>query len=293
MTRAQVGSLELEYDTFGDPSNPPLLLVMGLGAQMLSWDEGFCRLLVDRGFFVIRFDNRDIGLSTKTDGTPPALEDVMMTRLTGGHPDVPYLLADMAADGWGLLDSLGIDRAHIVGASMGGMIVQSMAIAQPARALSLTSIMSNTGDLTVGQAEPAFLGELMAVQPTSPETAVESGIALQRLISGPLFDEAQARDHTQRSFDRSFHPAGVLFQTAAIFSSPDRTAALRTLTIPTLVLHGRVDQLVPLSGGVATAAAIAGSRLVVLDQMAHDLPEALWPEAVDAIAEVAGVAAAS
>ena len=282
--------MELEYETFGDSSNPPLLLVMGLGAQMISWDEGLCAALVERGFFVIRFDNRDAGLSSKTPGMPPAVEAVLMTRLTGGQPDVPYRLDDMAADAFAVLDVLGIERAHIVGASMGGMIVQTMAIAHPERVLSLTSIMSNTGDLTVGQADPSFLAEMMAVQTLDPAKAQAAGEAGGKLIAGPLYDEARGREQVARSIARSWNPAGTAFQMAAIFSSPDRTAALRTLSVPTLVVHGRVDRLVPLSGGEATAAAIPGARLLVLDEMAHDLPQPLWPQVVDAIAEVAGVA---
>ncbi len=289
MTRAQIGSVEIEYETFGDASKPPLLLVMGLGAQMVSWDDEFCAELVGRGFHVIRFDNRDIGLSSKTPGTPPAMDAVMMSVLSGSVPDVPYLLADMAADAWGLLDHLGIERCHLVGASMGGMIVQSMAIAQPHRVASMTSIMSTTGDLTVGQAAPEFLGQIMAVQPTDASNAVEMGLKLQKLIGGPLYDEASSRSKTELSVSRCFHPAGVAFQTAAIFASPDRTPALRTLDVPTLVVHGKGDQLVPLSGGEATAAAIPGARLLVLDDMAHDLPRELWPTVVDAIADVAGV----
>jgi pimeloyl-ACP methyl ester carboxylesterase len=292
MARAQIGSVEIEYETFGEASNPPLLLVMGLGAQMVTWDDDLCAALVDRGFHVIRFDNRDIGLSTKTPGTPPAMEAVVMSVLSGGVPEVPYRLADMAADSWGLLDHLGIDRAHLVGASMGGMIVQSMAIAHQERVLSLTSIMSTTGDLSVGQAAPEFLAQIMAVQATDISNAVEMGVALQKLISGPLLDEPRAKALTEVSVARCFHPAGVAFQTAAIFASPDRTAALRELKVPTLVVHGRVDQLVPLSGGEATAAAIPGARLLVLDEMAHDLPRQLWPTVIDAIADVAGMTAA-
>ena len=292
MARVQVGSVELEYETFGDSSNPPLLLVMGLGAQMISWDEGFCEGLVERGFFVVRFDNRDVGLSTKTVGDPPDLMSVIMTRLAGGQPEVAYLLADMATDAFGVLDALGIERAHIVGASMGGMIVQSMAIAHPERVLSLTSIMSTTGDLAVGQADPAFLGEIMANQTLDPAQAVEAGIAGGRLIAGPLYDEVAGRASVERAVARCFNPAGTAFQGAAIFASPDRTPALRELDVPTLVVHGRVDRLVPLSGGEATAAAIPGARLLVLDEMAHDLPKPLWPQVFDAISAVAGVPAA-
>ena len=294
MSRATVGSVELEYETRGDASDPALLLVMGLGAQLVSWDDGFCDGLVDRGFFVIRFDNRDIGLSTKTPGTPPSVESVVMSRFSGQKPDVPYLLADMAEDAFGVLDALGIRQAHLVGASMGGMIVQSMAIAHPERVLSLTSIMSTTGDLTVGQADMSLLTQIWAVQTTDPAKAVDAGVAVGRLISGPLFDEGRSRQITERSVERCFHPDGVAFQTAAIFASPDRTPQLRELRVPTLVVHGRVDPLVPLSGGEATAQAIPGAKLLVIEDMGHDLPVppvSTWATVINAIGELAQVPA--
>ena len=284
MPRAKANGVEIEYDTFGDPAAPALLLVMGLGAQMIAWDEELCERLVERGFFVIRYDNRDIGLSTKfDDGPQPALTAL----LSGDGSSAPYLLADMADDAVGLLDALGIARAHIVGASMGGMIVQSIAIAHPERVLSVCSVMSTTGARDVGQPTPEAMGALLVPPADSREQAIEQSVAGSRVISstGYPFDEERVRERAGAAYDRSYNPAGMGRQLAAILASPDRTEALGHVELPTVVIHGDIDPLVTLSGGQATAAAIPGAELLVMPGMGHDLPLGLWGSVVDAIAK--------
>jgi pimeloyl-ACP methyl ester carboxylesterase len=256
MPRAQANGMELEYDTTGDPGAPPLLLVMGLGAQMIAWDDEFCARVAGRGFYVIRFDNRDAGLSTKVD--PPEGFDVMTSigaALGGGPVDAPYLLTDMADDAFGLLDVLGIERAHVVGASMGGMIAQTMAISRPDRVATLTSIMSTTGNRDVGAATPEAMALLMTSPPSTRDEYVANAVASSQLLHGSVlpFDEQRAAARAAASFDRCFHPPGVGRQLVAILASGDRTDALQRLSVPTLVVHGDADPLVGHSGGVATA----------------------------------------
>jgi pimeloyl-ACP methyl ester carboxylesterase len=281
--------VRLEYETFGDPTDPAVLLVMGFGAQLTGWEEGFCRQLVGHGLHVIRFDNRDCGLSSKTEGEPPNLLAVLAQVQAGEGTsiDVPYSLSEMAADGLAVLDAVGVDAAHVVGASMGGMIVQQMAIEHPARVLSVTSIMSTTGDPEVCQGKPEAMAALMTPPPTERAAAIERGVSLWRVISGPLFDEDKARIRSAESYDRSFYPQGAAFQLAAIAKTGDRTAGLNQLSVPALVIHGAADPLIGLSGGEATAEAIPGAELLVIDDMGHDLPEPRWPEITGAIAALA------
>ena len=279
MPRAQANGIELEYDTFGNATDPALLLIMGLGAQMTAWDEAFCTLIADQGFHVIRFDNRDVGLSTRTDGPTP---DVV-AAMTGDTASVTYLLDHMADDAAGLLDALGIAKAHIVGASMGGMIAQEFAINHPDKTLSLCSIMSTTGDRSVGQATPEAMGALMATPATDRDGAIANGIAAGRILSPVHFDEAKAAKRAGESFDRAFYPKGMARQLVAIMASPDRTAALANVAAPTLVIHGGPDPLVTVSGGEATAKAVPGAELLIFEDMGHDLPEPRWPEIVGAI----------
>jgi pimeloyl-ACP methyl ester carboxylesterase len=259
--------------------------VMGLGTQMIAWDEELCQRFADRGFFVIRFDNRDVGLSTKIEAPDLDVAAAIGAALAGQPPDAPYLLTDMADDAFGLLDHLGIDRAHVVGASMGGMIAQTMAIARPERVATLTSIMSTTGDPDVGTATPEAMALLMTRPPADREAYVANAVASSRLLHGPVlpFDEARAADRAARSFDRCFHPAGVGRQLVAIIASGDRTAALADVAVPTLVIHGDVDPLVNHSGGVATAKAVPGAQLLTIAGMGHGLPPERWDEIVDAI----------
>jgi len=279
----RVGEIDLAYETFGDPSDPAVLLVMGLATQMLGWPDALCTGLAERGHHVIRFDNRDIGLSTHLSDAPAA--DVM-ALMAGDTSSASYRLSDMAADAVGLLDALGIESAHVVGASMGGMIAQTVAIEHPERVRTLTSIMSTTGDPSVGAPTPAAMGALLAPPPTTRDGAIEGTVAAYRVIGSPAypFDEAELRERAGIAYDRGHDPAGVSRQLAAILASGDRTAKLRELAVPTLVIHGDRDVLVQPSGGEATAAAIPGAEHVVIEGMGHDLPAALVPELVDRIA---------
>ena len=286
MPLARTNGIDLEYETFGHPSRPPLLLIMGLGAQMILWDEEFCAALVDRGYFVIRFDNRDIGLSTKLDAS--GIPDVMaaMTRALGGETvEAPYTLSDMAADTAGLLDALGIERAHVVGASLGGMIAQTLAIEYPRRVLSLTSIMSSTGNPDVTQPRPEALSALLGPLPTSRDEAVDSIIRFFRVVGSPgfPFDEQRVRERAALAFDRGFNPLGVARQLVATLASGSRTERLRSVRVPALVIHGKNDPLIPLAGGEDTAAALPRAELLVIDGMGHDMPPAVWRPIVDAI----------
>ncbi len=282
MQTTRAGDVELAYETFGSPEGAPLLLVMGLATQMIGWPDDLCRMLAERGLYVVRFDNRDIGLSTHLDsaGAPDVL-----AVMGGDHSRVAYRLADMAEDTAGLLDALGLDSAHVVGASMGGMIAQSLAIRHPERVRSLTSIMSTTGDPAVGAPAEAALGVLLAPPATDRDSAVQRAVDTYRVIGSPgfEFDEHGLRERAGLSFDRAYDPAGVARQLAAILASPDRTADLARVAVPTLVVHGAQDALVDVSGGRATAAAIPGAELFVVDGMGHDLPRAVWPQLVDRI----------
>jgi pimeloyl-ACP methyl ester carboxylesterase len=285
MPRTASNGIELEYDIFGAPTDPPLLLVMGLGGQMIAWEEAFCRLLADHGHYVIRFDNRDVGLSTTFDDDDVDIVAVMTAAMSGGPlPPVPYLLPDMAADAFGLLDALGIDRAHIVGVSMGGMIVQTMAIEHPERVLTVTSIMSNTGEAEFGQPTPTAIEVLMKPPAEDRSEAIEASVLAWKVIgSQRYFDEAKVRERAAASYDRSFYPAGTNRQLAAVMASGSRADGLRALDVPTLVIHGRTDPLIQLSGGERTADLVPGANLLVCHDMGHDLPEPLWPLITDVI----------
>jgi pimeloyl-ACP methyl ester carboxylesterase len=280
---------EICFEEFGPPDDPALLLVNGYRSQMVNYEDAFCELLTTHGFRVIRFDNRDTGLTKKTQGSAPTFEFVEgRARLTS---KAPYTVSDMAADGMAVLDHLGIDRAHVAGMSMGGMIVQVMAINHPDRVLSMTSIMSTTGDPALRQgATPEALAALGSVPPSDRDGYIEHSVQMRRAISGPLYDPDRERERAARGYDRSFYPQGAAFQMAAVLSDGDRTERLGNITCPALVIHGRVDPLVPLAGGEATAKAIPGAALIVLDEMGHDLPQPLWPEIAAAIAKVAAKA---
>jgi pimeloyl-ACP methyl ester carboxylesterase len=277
--------IDVAYERFGDPSGPPVLLIMGLATQMLGWPDGFCETLARRGLHVIRFDNRDVGLSTHLHDAPRA--DVL-AAIQGDTSSASYTLRDMAADSAGLLDALELGSAHVVGASMGGMIAQIVAIDYPERVRSLTSIMSTTGDSRVGQPTEAALGALLSPAASTREEAMDRAVAVFRVIGSPGFalDEDELRERTARAYDRANDPQGVARQMLAVIASPDRTPGLRSVNVPTLVLHGADDVLVNVSGGRATAAAIPGAELVVIDGMGHDLPRPLWPRISDRIAEL-------
>jgi pimeloyl-ACP methyl ester carboxylesterase len=278
----QANGLQLYYETLGDPADPALLLVMGLGAQLIDWPQEFCEQLAGRGFHVIRFDNRDAGLS----GSRPewGLPD-LRAIISGDRTTVPYLLADLAADIAGLLDALGVPRVHVVGASMGGMIAQQLTIDHPDRVASLCSIMSTTGERSVGRATPEAAAVVGGPPAPDRATAVAASVASARIVGSPDFPapEDELRRRAEAKYDRRYHPIGTLRQYAAIIASPGRTAALHEVTVPTVVIHGAADPLITVGGGEATAAAIPGAELVVLDGMGHDLPRALWPRIIAAI----------
>jgi pimeloyl-ACP methyl ester carboxylesterase len=287
----RIGDIELCYETFGDPAEPALLLIMGLGTQMLGWDDEFCEALAGRGFHVIRYDNRDIGRSTILDTYPAPTLGQLLRR---DRRAAAYTLAEMAADGVGLLDHLGIERAHVVGASMGGMIAQTIAARRPERVLSLTSIMSSTGSRTSGQ--PALRTYRRFLRPVSRDRQryIDQAAELFHWIGSTGFDrdEAALRDLLGRMYDRGHHPSATSRQLAAILASGNRTAELRRITAPTLVIHGTDDRLIAPSGGRATARAIPGARLLKIEGMGHDLPRGAWPQILDAIVENAARAPA-
>jgi pimeloyl-ACP methyl ester carboxylesterase len=279
---ARTNGIEIAYETFGDRAQPALLLVMGLGSQLIHWPAEFCEQLAARGFFVIRFDNRDVGHSTKMEDAPvPDLMAVAARDLS----DATYTLDDMADDAFGLLDHLEIDAAHVAGASMGGMIAQTMAIRHPDRVLSVCSIMSTTGDPNVGQARPEAIAVLMTPAPPDRDGYIEFHVKAFKTIGSPGFDldEDFLRWRAGATYDRSMYPDGFKRQLAAIIASGDRTKALADVTVPTVVIHGADDPLITVSGGEATARAIPGAELVVIPGMGHDLPPGVWQQVIDTI----------
>lgn len=275
--------IEIDYDTFGNASDRPLLLIMGLGAQKLLWDDVFCETLVARGHYVIRYDNRDVGLSTKFDaaGVPNIGELLLGRRST----DVAYTIDDMANDAGGLIEALGLSSAHVCGASMGGMIAQTLAFRHPSRVRSLTSIMSTTGNPALPPPTPDALAVLLAPPADDREGNIERSVVTWRTIGSPgfPFDEAGTRMRAACLYDRCFYPAGVARQLAAILAHGSRVERLRGVAAPTLVIHGADDPLIPVAGGRDTAASIPGASLLVIEGMGHDLPAGAWPCIVDAI----------
>lgn len=282
MPNAAANGLTIEYETHGDPADPALLLVMGLGAQLVYWPEEFCEALAKRGFFVIRYDNRDVGLSSRTDGPAP---DVFKA-FAGDTSQASYTLTDMAADGIGLLDALGIDAAHVAGASMGGMIAQHMAIHHPERVRTLCSIMSTpTGDMSSDPASPEANAVLLRPPPGSREEALSQSVEAARVVGSPGFhvDEEEVRARAGRAYDRAFHPLGAAHQLVAILASGDWRAQLGSVEVPALVIHGDADPLVRPSWGKATAESIPGAELLMVEGMGHDLPRGAWDILVNAI----------
>jgi pimeloyl-ACP methyl ester carboxylesterase len=288
---ARVGKLKLCYETFGSRGDPPLLLVMGLASQMLLWDEDFCERLAAEGFYVIRFDNRDVGRSTILRAAPVPKRWQLLIRDPRG---AAYSLEDMADDAVGLLDGLEIGRAHIVGISMGGMIAQLVALRHPERVLSLVSIMSSTGERRVGRPRPRVGLRVFRKVPRDRAGYIEDHVQSYRIIGSKDFDfeEDRKRERAARLFDRGIHPAGSARQMAAVVTAGDRTPLLRRLRVPTTVIHGDADPLVDVSGGRATAEAIPDATLVVIPGMGHDLPRQLWPQIIGAIVENAARAPA-
>jgi pimeloyl-ACP methyl ester carboxylesterase len=291
MPRAHANGIELEYEVIGDPDGRPLLLVQGLGAQLVAIEHDFCAGLAARGFRVVRFDNRDVGLSTRLDGAPaPNFAAVW----EGDRSTLAYTLEDMADDAAGLLDALEIPSAHLAGISLGGMIAQLLAIRHPAKVLSLASIMSTTGQRRVGQPSAEGAGVLFTPMPAERDRFLERAVANARAAGAGTafpFDAEASRRAAARSYDRAYYPAGVGRQLAAALAAADRTEALRSLRVPTLVVHGDADRIVGVSGGEATAAAVPGARLLLVPGLGHELPRGVWETLADAIAENADRAA--
>ncbi len=287
---ARVGALDICYQTFGDKSDPPLLLIMGLGAQMIVWEDDFCEALAARGILVVRFVKRDIRKSTQIDRTPPAVPGKAFAELKPGEKlAAPYLLRDMAGDAVGLMDFLGIASAHIVGQSMGGMIAQEMAIHWPARVRTLTSIMSTTGDPRLPPPSPEAMKVIISPPPRTPEEYIEANVNAWRVFRGPASPEDEKRDRPRavRAAARGFLPEGRQRQLLAVYASGDQKKTLPSIAAPTLVIHGADDPLVPLAAGQDVAASIPGARLVVLERMGHSLPVGAWPRIIDEIAAIA------
>lgn len=286
--------ISLCYQTFGDHTRPAMILIMGMGAQMIGWDDEFCELLASEGFWVIRFDNRDIGRSTHLDraGTPNVA--TALARAYFRQPvEAPYRLQDMALDVVCLLDALEIRKAHMVGASMGGAIAQILAFRFPERVLSLSSIMSTTGDPNLPQPAAPVVSAVLKPPPPTLEAYIEHYVATWTYLRAGSFPEDEERDRIRaaRNYDRGLYPAGAARQLVAILASGSRKQALSSIKAPTLVIHGDVDPLVPLAGGIDTAESIRGARLMVLEDMGHALPSRMWSRIVENIAEVAQQAA--
>lgn len=277
--------VEICYETFGDPADPALLMVNGFTAQMINFDERLCRHLAGHGRFVIRYDNRDTGLSTHLDGVEVDLGAVLAAAAgKGDMPAVPYTLSHMAADGMAVLDHLGIGSAHVFGTSMGGMIVQTMAIEHPARVATLTSVMSTTNEPGYFESDPTAMKALMTPPPTEREAFIAATVERNRLFSSPrYYDPKRAAVNAAAAYDRAFYPEGALRQMAAIRASGHRGEQLPKLHVPTLVIHGRADTLILPPGGERTAELIPGANLLFLGDMGHDMPEPLWPTIVAAV----------
>ncbi len=287
-TVVKVNEVELCYDTFGKSTDAPMLLIMGLGSQMIRWPEAFCQQLAGMGFWVIRYDNRDVGKSTKFESAGvPNLMPLLLGAAQSDAISVPYTLLDMAQDAVGLLDVLNIDSAHIVGVSLGGMIAQSVAIHYPERVRTLTSIMSSTGDPNLPRPKPEAFALLQQRPPDNRAEYIEYSVQRQQILSGPHYpiDEAYVRDLAGRTFDRNFHPEGTSRQLAAILASGSRKEALQNVQIPTLVIHGDADPLVPVEGGKDTANSIPGAKLLIIEGMGHDIPVKVASQILEAISK--------
>jgi pimeloyl-ACP methyl ester carboxylesterase len=285
---AQANGIELGYETLGDPDDEPLLLVMGLGAQLIAWPIELCEALVDRGFFVIRYDNRDAGVSTRFAEPGRNIGAAFLRAFQGEPIESAYDLSDMAADGLALLDHLGIESAHVVGASLGGMIAQTMAIEHPTRVRTLTSIMSMTGEPEYGQPTPEALAVLLQPVGSTRAEVIEAGVASTKLLAGPAhFDEDRARAVAGEAYDRAFNPEGVARQLLATLASGSRAEGLAQLDVPTIVIHGDLDPLITPSGGERTAELVPGAELLLIEGMGHDLPPAVLGQVVEAITSLA------
>jgi pimeloyl-ACP methyl ester carboxylesterase len=283
MPHAAVDGIEIYHETIGDPADPTLLLIMGLGTQMIGWDPEFCQALADKGFHVVRYDNRDVGLSTHLD-EPVDIFALIGALGSGEQLVVPYFLTDMARDAVGLLDHLGVARAHMVGVSMGGMIAQTLAIEHPDRVATLTSIMSTTGDPDVGAPTAEALQAIMAPPATTRDEAADTYVMHAHVWGSPAFiDEERLRAISGAAYDRANDPMGGTRQLAAVLASGSRSDRLGAVSTPTLVIHGTEDKLIQPSGGERTAEVVPDAKLLMIEGMGHDLPPALWPRLVEAI----------
>jgi pimeloyl-ACP methyl ester carboxylesterase len=286
MALAHNGSVEIYYETFGDPADPTLVLVNGLGSQCINFRTEWCDRFAVKGFHVVRVDNRDVGLSTHFSDVTPDLAGLIAALMAGEPAAAPYTLSDMAADVVAVVDALGVEQAHVMGLSMGGMIVQTLAIEHPQRLRSMTSVMSTTGELDVGQSSPEARGRLFAPPATDRQSAIANHLAGLRIWGSPgkVDEEAQAR-FAGEAFDRAFDPAGVGRQIMAVTASGSRADALTHVHVPTLVMHGSADTLIDPSGGRRTAELIPGARFVLLEGMGHDYPQAYWDEWVELVTD--------
>jgi len=282
MPKANANNIRIEYETFGDPSSPPILLIIGLGGHLIYWDEEFCRQLAEAGLYVIRFDNRDAGLSTKFDEAGvPDIMDVVGKLMSRQKVIPPYTIEDMAADAVGLLDALKIDKAHICGMSMGGMIAQALAIRYPGRVSSLTSIYSTTGNPRLPQPKPEIMGLLLTPPPQERDPFIQFNLNVFRALTGPRFgfDEKWVRQIMGQAYDRSFCPQGAARQLVAILTQANRQPALKGVRVPTLIIHGDADPLVSMEGGKDAADAVPGAKLKIIEGMGHDLPHGeVWAQ---------------
>lgn len=287
----QVSDIEIYYETFGNPDHEALLLVNGLGTQAVGYEVEFCEALSSIGLHVIRFDNRDVGLSTHIDADPPDVFEALAAVMAGGDVNAAYTLSDLAADAAGLLDGLGIGSAHVLGSSMGGMIVQTMAIETPSKVRTVTSVMSTTGEREYGMPDPECLQGLAAIMVPAEtrEERIESGIALQKLIGTPgTWDPERVRARVAEQVDRSFDPDGTARQMTAILASGSRAEGLAEVDLPMMVLHGDADRLVDISGGRRTAELVRDAEFRLMEGMGHDLPPEYWQRIGDAVAAVTG-----
>lgn len=287
MTKIKANNIEIEYDTFGDPSGNPLLLVMGLGTQMIAWVPEFCELLVKKGFYVIRFDNRDVGLSTKFgDLGIPNVMNVINKARSGEKIVPPYTLEDMADDAVGLLDALNVEKANICGASMGSMISQVIAYRHPSRVLSLVSIMGSTGNPELPEPKPEAMQVLMVPMPSKREKYIKESIKRGKIIYGSFpYDEEVRKKLAEQAYDRCYYPEGQTRQLVAILANGDRRKKLKDIKVPTLVIHGKDDPLVPMEGGIDTSKNIPGAKLLLIEKMGHSLPPEVWNQVIGAIVE--------
>ena len=285
MPKALVGETEIEFETIGDPNSQPMLLIAGLGSPLLAWSNEICEAFSNRGFLAIRFDNRDVGLSTKFDDLGiPDFAEINASYVRGERPKVPYTLEDMASDAVGVLDALGIDRAHICGASMGGMIAQILAYRHPSRVLSLTVIMSTTGNPELPQGKPEVMAAFFAPVPTEREAYIEEMVKRDRLIYGTFdFDEDQAREYRAKEYDRGYYPEGAIRQLAAMAVPGNISPEIAAIRTPTIVIHGREDPFYPIEVGKEIASTIPDAKLMIIDGMGHSLPREVLPRILDAI----------